>query len=85
MTNKYQELELRLVMEGMEELATFISHHCDCSQLRILSIETEEEAAIRELAEKSANVIAIESRRQSGQASSHISRSLSLNDRHYRS
>lgn len=64
MTDKSLELELRLVLEGMDELATMMSYRSDCVELRILSIETVEEARQRELAEKSANVITLESRRQ---------------------
>lgn len=85
MADKLQQLELRLVMEGMEELATFMSYRSDLSKLRILSIETVEEAETRELAEKSPNVIALESRRQSSPMPNRISKSLSLNDRHYHS
>lgn len=41
---KKQELDLKNVMENMEELVTFASYQSDYSQLKILSIETEEQA-----------------------------------------
>ena len=84
MTDKSQELELKLVMEGMEEFATMLSYASDYKQLCILSVETVEEAMQRELAEKSANVITLESRRRQS-LPTNISKSLRFQDRHFHS
>lgn len=81
MTDKFLELEMRLVMEGLEELATFSSYHCQLEHCRILSVETVEEAAQRELAENSQNVITLESRRRH-QSPTFISKALRFSDRH---
>ena len=35
-----QELELRNIMQGLEEFATFMSYQSDYSGLRIISVET---------------------------------------------
>jgi hypothetical protein len=40
MNNKAQELELRNIMEGLEEFATFMSFKGDSAGLRILSVES---------------------------------------------
>jgi len=81
MMDKSLELELRLVMEGLEELATLSSYHCQLKHCRILSVETVEEAKQRELAERSQNVVTMESRRRH-QSPTFISKSLRFRDRH---
>ena len=80
MKEKSLELDLQMVMEGMLELALCEYHQCQTNTLRILSIETVEEATLREQAEKSANVVTLEARRQSTQPSQ-IYRSLQFQDR----
>lgn len=40
MNNKAQELELRNIMEGLEEFATFMSFKGNSAGLRILSVES---------------------------------------------
>lgn len=79
MTDKSLELEMRLVMEGLEELATISSYHCQLEQCRILSVETVDEARQRELAESSENVITMESRRRH-QSPTFISKALRFRD-----
>jgi hypothetical protein len=79
MSNKALELEMRLALEAAEELLTQISYHCDFSAVRILSVETVEEARQREQAENSANVITLESRRKPAQPTA-ISKSLKFSD-----
>jgi len=40
MTKKAQELELRNIMQGLEEFATFMSFRANSAGLRILSVES---------------------------------------------
>ena len=40
MKSSSQELELRNIMQGLEEFATFMSYQSDYSGLRIISVET---------------------------------------------
>jgi hypothetical protein len=82
MKHKSLELDLQMALDGMEELSHFIGHNCSGNGLRILSVETVEEAAQRELAEKSANVISLESRRPHTPPAS-INRSLRFQDHYF--
>jgi hypothetical protein len=81
MHSKHQELELRTVLEGLEELSTFMSFQSDCGGLRILSVETVEEAAQRELAEQSENVVSLQGKRPAVGMPDTISKSLQFQDR----
>lgn len=81
MTNKSLELEMRMVMEAAEELLTHASYQSDYGSIRILSVETVEEARQRELAENSANVVTLESRRSHTQPTV-ISKALRFQDRY---
>lgn len=84
MKHKSLELDLQMALEGLAELTHYIGHHYAGNGLRILSVETVEEAAQRELAEKSANVISLDSRRIHSQPTP-IRRSLKFEDRYFRS
>ena len=69
MTDKALEIEMRLALEAAEELLTQISYQSDFKDVRILSVETVEEAGQREQAGKqSANVVTLESRARLQQA-----------------
>jgi hypothetical protein len=48
MTNKAKELDLQNVMEGLQEFATFMSYQSDYSNLKILSVESVEQARRRD-------------------------------------
>jgi hypothetical protein len=82
---KQQELNSQQALEGLEELATFMSYRSDCSGLRILSIETTEQAEMRELAEKHANVTSIERKQYLKNKPETISKELRFNDLHFHS
>lgn len=43
---KAQELEVRSIMQGLEEFATFMSFNSSNTNLRILSVETVEQKAV---------------------------------------
>ncbi len=77
---KQLELDCQQLLEGLEELATFMSYRSDCSGLRILSIETVEQAALREAAEQNAKVVSIERRRSLKNRCVTISKELRFND-----
>ncbi|WP_297808951.1 hypothetical protein [uncultured Methylophaga sp.] len=84
MTDKALEIEMRLALEAAEELLTQISYQSDFKDVRILSVETVEEAGQREQAESSANVVTLESRRKAS-ASTAISKALRFSDQSYHS
>jgi len=83
--DKQQELDCQQTLEGLEELATFMSFRSDCSGLRILSIETVEEAELREHAEQHAKVVSIERRRSLKNRTVTISKELRFNDLNFHS
>lgn len=82
---KQLELDCQQLLEGLEELATFMSYRSDCSGLRILSIETVEQAALREAAEQNAKVVSIERRRSLKNRCVTISKELRFNDLNFHS
>jgi hypothetical protein len=84
MTDKSLEIEMRLALEAAEELLTQISYQSDFKDVRILSVETVEEARQRELAESSANVVTLESRRKPSHNTA-ISKALAFSDQSYHS
>jgi hypothetical protein len=79
MKNKYQELEIRNIMQGLEEFATFMSYQSNTVGLRILSVETVEQHNERELAQK-AQVLSFNKQSSSMPKSQQISRSLEFSD-----
>ncbi|KGM08223.1 hypothetical protein LP43_0646 [Methylophaga thiooxydans] len=83
--DKQQELDCQRTLEGLEELATFMSYRSDCSGLRILTIETIGEAEQRESAERRADVISIERRRRLKHQPITISKELRFNDLNFHS
>ena len=85
MSNKAQELELRNILEGLEEFATFMSYQSDFEGLRILSVETTQQASAREQREvHGAKVIPISTARASKTpARATISKALRFQDRSY--
>ncbi|WP_273152638.1 hypothetical protein [Methylophaga thiooxydans] len=83
--DKQQELDCQRTLEGLEELATFMSYRSDCSGLRILTIETVVEAERRESAERRADVISIERRRRLKHRPITISKELRFNDLNFHS
>lgn len=84
MTDKALEIEMRLALEAAEELLMQISYQSDFRDVRILSVETVEEARQREQAESSANVVTLESRRKPSPSTA-ISKALTFSDQSYHS
>ncbi len=83
--NKQYRLQVQQTQESLEEFVTFMSFRCDCSGVRILSIETKEQAAIRDEAERSGKVVPIQSRRRNKPSTVTISKELRFNDQNIHS
>lgn len=84
MTDKSLQLEMQMVMEAAEELLTHASYQSDLSSVRVLSVESVEEAHQRELAEQSLNVVTLESHRRPAESTA-ISKSLKFRDQNFSS
>ncbi|MDB2705405.1 hypothetical protein N9Y67_02565 [Pseudomonadota bacterium] len=69
MKNKAQELELRNIMQGLEEFANFMSFKSNTTGLRVISVETVEQNIQREQIQAKAEVVNI--RQHSQQKPSH--------------
>lgn len=83
--NKQYRLQVQQTQESLEEFVTFMSFRSDCSGVRILSIETKEQAAIRDEAEQSGKVVSIQSWRRSKPSTVTISKELRFNDQNIHS
>jgi len=85
MNNKAQELELRTILQGLEEFATFMSFRSSTSDLRVLSVETVEQDNQRRRAQPKADVLEMKSRLHSQQDSPQqsVNKSLSFSDRKF--
>ncbi|MDO7596264.1 MAG: hypothetical protein MUR51_01045 [Pseudomonadota bacterium] len=85
MNNKAQELELRNIMEGLEEFATFMSFKGNGAGLRILSVESVTQPADDRPNNRTAQIIKISEPTQ--QKNLHLkksfNKSLSFQDREY--
>jgi len=85
MKNKAQELEVRNIMQGLEEFANFMSFNAsDNGNIRILSVETVEQSSLRETSKQSAEVFDIKQRsvKKTNLQQQSLNKSLSFNDRH---
>lgn len=82
---KFDALNMKVAQENLEELMTSLSFQCDCRQLRILSIESVEQAKIRDDAELSGKVISIDSRRRSKHTAVVVTKELIFNDQSFHS
>lgn len=79
MTKKAQEIELRTIMQGLEEFATFMSYRGNSSGLRILSVETVQQYQAQQEQAK-ADVIPIKKAQPSKRHQS-LKRALAFQDR----
>ena len=82
MNSKAQELELRNIMQGLEEFATFMSFQGNADGLRILSVETvaSEQDQQPELKQK-AHVLPIKQQKTANKEMQTIHKLLSFQDR----
>lgn len=86
MNKKAQELELRNIMQGLEEFATFMSFRGNSAGLRILSVESVTQSELAKPQKRSEQVIHLSQAAKSPsnlhlKQSSH--KSLSFQDREY--
>lgn len=85
MNKKAQELELRNIMQGLEEFATFMSFRGDSEGLRILSVESVAQPILDEPKKPTAHVIKMpqQSSQSNLNAKQSVNKSLSFQDRKY--
>lgn len=85
MNNKAQELELRNIMEGLEEFATFMSFKGNGAGLRILSVESVNHPEDVKPNNRTAQHIKIPEQRSPSNLHSKqsLNKSLSFQDREY--
>lgn len=84
MKNKAHELEVRNIMQGLEEFANFMSFNSPHNtNLRIISVETVEQSALRETNMQSAEVIDLKghSIRERSSQQQHLNKSMTFSDR----
>ena len=81
MNKKSQELELRNIMQGMEEFATFISFQSTSLGMRILSVESVEQDFPNTQAQQKADVLPFKQRTPPAADQQSIQRSLAFQDR----
>ena len=81
MKNKTQELELRNIMQGLEEFATFMSYQSNSLGMRILSVETVEQEQERIKTQQKADVLSFKQRTPPAANQQSLHRSLAFQDR----
>lgn len=81
MTKKAQELELRNIMQGLEEFATFMSYQSNNLGMRIISVESVEQQQVEITPQQKADVIAFKQRLPAEPDNQSIQRSLAFQDR----
>lgn len=82
MKKKSQELELRNIMQGLEEFATFMSYQSNSLGLRILSVESvEQDLENTKAKHKKADVLSFKQRTPPAPNQQSIQRSLAFQDR----
>jgi len=83
MSKRAQELEQRNIMQGLEELATFMSFRSSTTGLRILSVETTEQYQQSKAVRHSADILDLQQHANNKQqtAKQVLKKSLSFTDR----
>jgi len=79
MKNKSEELDMRNIMQGLEEFATFMSYQSNSIGLRILSVETVEQDRVKHN-QQNAQIIAFKQRKPSSNQQD-LKRAISIQDR----
>ena len=80
MKNKSQELELRNIMQGLEEFATFMSYQSSSLGLRIISVESVEQDIENTKEKHKADVLSFKQRTPPVPDQQSIQRSLAFQD-----
>jgi hypothetical protein len=81
MSKKSQELELRNIMQGLEEFATFMSYQSNSLGLRIISVESVEQDLENSKPQQKADVLAFKRRIPVKPNQQSLQRSLAFQDR----
>jgi hypothetical protein len=79
MKHKSEELDMRNIMQGLEEFATFMSYQSNSIGLRILSVETVEQDRAKH-SQPNAKIIAFNQRKTNSNQQD-LKRALSIQDR----
>jgi hypothetical protein len=81
MSKKSQELDLRNIMQGLEEFATFMSYQSNSLGLRIISVESVEQDLENSKPQHKADILAFKQRIPAEQDQQSLERSLAFQDR----
>jgi hypothetical protein len=81
MSKKSQELDLRNIMQGLEEFATFMSYQSNSLGLRIISVESVEQDLENSKPQHKADILAFKQRIPAKQDQQSLERSLVFQDR----
>jgi len=83
MSDKAKELDARNIMQGLEEFANFMSFNANSSGLRILSVETVEQAAEQSAQTSTADIVDMKQHaiRKKPRVQQSLNKSLSFSDR----
>lgn len=85
MNKKSQELELRNIMQGLEEFATFMSFRGNSAGLRILSVESIDQPELTRANKQNVHIVKLSqpSSRSNLDAKQSVNKALSFQDREY--
>jgi len=83
MSNKAKELDVRNIMQGLEEFANFMSFNANSNGLRILSVETVEQAVKQDAVTSTADILDLQKHAQQKKKAQQqsLNKSLSFSDR----
>lgn len=83
MNKKAQELELRNIMQGLEEFATFMSFKGNTDGLRILSVESVAQTEYVQPKKKTGQIVTLPKKPIKSNPVQSVKKSLSFQDREY--
>ncbi len=81
MSKKSQELELRNILQGLEEFATFMSYQSNSLGMRIISVESVEQDLENTKQQQKADVLTFKQRNPAKINQQSLQRSLAFQDR----
>lgn len=81
MSKKSQELELRNILQGLEEFATFMSYQSNSLGMRIISVESVEQDIENSKQQQKADVLTFKQRQPAKANQQTLQRSLAFQDR----
>jgi len=83
MSDKAKELDVRNIMQGLEEFANFMSFNANSNGLRIISVETVEQSDVPEQMPSSAEILDLKKHtlKKTNSQQQDLNKSLSFSDR----